>query len=217
MQTSQAKDIDSRADDRLHCLSIYKKSAATYSYLCNFLPLPTPRRLQHILRKIHLDCGVTKTMQDFLKEAASRMSDDLEKVCILVWDEVSLNLHVQHCPSKDKVVGLEDWGTNRTAKYADHALVFMLRGIKSGWKIPLTYNFCAGQTTYGQLTASLKDVVRADTKARFVIAATVCDQGSSNMKAINSLQAETDKIREEKGIEKRKTFFNIMYFFFLGT
>ena len=115
-------------NERLLCLSIYKKSAAAYRYLCSFLPLPNPTRLQHILRRIHVDCGVTKTMQDFLKEAASRMSDDLEMVCILMWDEVSLNLHVQHCPSKDKVVGLEDWGTNRTAKYADHALDFMFRG-----------------------------------------------------------------------------------------
>ena len=211
MQTSQAKDIDSRL---IKGFFVYRFIRS--QQLRSFLPLPTPRRLRHILRKIQLDCGVNKTMQDCLKEAASYMSDDLEKVCILMWDKVSLNLHVQHCPLKDKVVGLKDWGTNRTAKYADHALVFMLRGIKSGWKIPLTYNFCAGQTTYGQLTA-VEGVVRAVTKASFVIAATLCDQGSSNMKAIKSLQAETDKIREEIGIEKRKTFLNIMYFLFLVT
>ena len=191
-------------DERLLCISIYKKSAAAYRYMCTFLPLPTPRRLRQVLRKIHLDCGVTKTMKDCLKEAANRMTDDLQKVCILMWDEAALKLHIQHCPLKDKVVGVEDWGTIRTSKYADHTLVFMLRGIKSGWKIPLTYNFCAAQTTSGQLTVSIKEVVRAVSEAGFIIAASVCDQGSSNMKSIKSLQLETDQIREEKGLQKGK-------------
>ena len=41
------------------------------------------------------------------KEAAGRITDDLEKVCVLMWDEVALSLHVQYCPEKDKVVGVE--------------------------------------------------------------------------------------------------------------
>ena len=103
-------------------------------------------------------------------------------------------------------MGVEDWGNIRTTKYADHTLIFMLRGIKSGWNIPLTYNFCAAQTTSGQLTVSIKEVVRAVSEAGFIIAAGVCDQGSSNMKAIKSLQLETDQIREEKGLQKGKIF-----------
>ena len=136
------------ADERLLCLSIYKRSAAAYRYMCSFLPIPTPRRVRQLLTQIRLDCGVTKTIRDCLRQAAGRITDDLEKVCVLMWDEVSLKLHVQYCAERDKVVGLEDWGTILTSKYADHALVFMLRGIKSGWKIPLAYNFCAGQTTH---------------------------------------------------------------------
>ena len=196
------------ADEILLCLSIYKRSAAAYRYLCTFLPIPSPRRVRKVLTQIRLDCGVTKTIKDCLKEAAGRITDDLEKVCVLMRDEVALRLHVQYCPEKDKVVGVEDWGTKRTFKYAAHSLVFMLRGIKSGWKIPLTYNFCAGQTTHEQLASSIKEVVRAVTEAGFVIESTVCDQGSSNLKAIKSLQAQTDRIREEKGIEKC-TFFLI--------
>ena len=94
-------------DERLLCISIYK-SAAAYRYMCSFLPIPTPRRPRQVLRKIHLDCGVTKTMKDCLEEAASRMTDDLEKVCILMWDEAALKLHIQHCPLEDKVVDVED-------------------------------------------------------------------------------------------------------------
>ena len=187
-------------DERLLCISIYKKSAAANRYMCTFLPLPTPRRLRQVLKKIHLKCGVTKTMKGCLKETASRMTDDLEKGCILMWDEAALKLHIQHCPRKDKVVGVEDWGSIRRTKYADHALVFVLRGMKSGWKIPLTYNICAAQTTSGQRTVSIKEVMRAVTEAGFKIVASVFNQGSSNIKAIKSLQLETDQVREEKGL-----------------
>lgn len=187
-------------DEKLLCLSIYKRSAATYRYLCSILPFPSPSSLKLILKRIKLDTGMTQTMKALLKDASERMKDDQEKVCVLMWDEISLKLHVDYSAEKDKVIGFEDWGTNRSNKYADHALVFMLRGIKTGWKIPLTYNFCASQTTYGQLSACIKEVVRDVTNSGFNIVATVCDQGSSNMKAIKLLQSETDKVREEKSL-----------------
>ena len=134
-------------DGRLLCISIYKISAATYEYLSTFLPIPAPRRVRQVLTKIRLDCGLIKTMEDCLKETANRVTDEREKACVLMGDEVSLKLNLQYCSRKDKVIGVEDWGNNRTSNYSDHALVFMLRGIKSRWKIPLTYNFCARQIT----------------------------------------------------------------------
>ena len=112
------------------------------------------------------------------------MTDDFDKVCVLMWDEVSLKMHLQYCYQKRTVIGFENWGMNRTRKYADHALVFMLRGIKTGWKIPLAYNFFSAQTTHDQLTKCIKEVMTAVTKAGYKIAATVCGQGSSNMRAI---------------------------------
>ena len=202
-------------DEKLVCLSIFKRSAATYRYMCSFLPLPTPNTVKKLLQNIRLDTGVSTTMKKCLKEAADQMTDPVEKVCLLMWDEVSLKLMLQYSAEKDKVVGFEDWGTNRTSKYADHALVFMLRGINRGWKIPLSYNFCASQTKSDQLAWCIKEVVRAVTEAGFTVVATICDQGSSNMKAIKSLQFDTDKVREEKGLTKCKTHSLINHFCFI--
>ncbi|XP_033223001.1 uncharacterized protein LOC117176801 [Belonocnema kinseyi] len=139
------------SDEKLLCLSIYKRSAATHRYLGTFLPLPSPTSVNKLLIQIRLDTGVTQTMKELLKDAARRMTDELDKVCVLMWDEVSLKLHFQYSERKTKIIGFEDWGTSRTNKYADHALAFMLRGMKNDWKIPLTYNFCGGQTTHEQL------------------------------------------------------------------
>ena len=89
----------------------------------------------------------------------------------------------------------------------------MLRGIKTGWKIPVAYNFCAAQTMHDQLAWGIKEVVRAVTQAGFNVAATVCDQGSSNMKAIKAVQFDTDKVRKEKNIAQCKFFILVSNFF----
>ncbi|XP_033213729.1 uncharacterized protein LOC117170800 [Belonocnema kinseyi] len=114
------------SDEMLLCLSIDKSSASAHRYLCSILPFPTPRRVRQLLTKFRWDCGVTETMKDCLKEAADRLTDELDQVFALMRVEVSLKLNVHYSAEKDKVIGEEDWGTNRTSKYADHALVFML-------------------------------------------------------------------------------------------
>jgi len=50
-----------------------------------------------------------------------------DKVCILIWNEVSIQSKLTYNVRKDIIYGLEDWGNNRTGKIADHVLVFMLR------------------------------------------------------------------------------------------
>ena len=102
-----------------------------------------------MLAKITLDCEFSQTMRDCLKEMADHMVNPQEKVCAHMWDEIALKLHLKYCAEKHMVVDLKDWGTNRTSKYADHASVFMLREVKSRWKISITYNFFSGQTTHG--------------------------------------------------------------------
>ncbi|XP_076283987.1 uncharacterized protein LOC143210733 [Lasioglossum baleicum] len=63
--------------------------------------------------------------------------------------------------NSDKIIGFEDWGTRRTSRFADHALVFMLRGLYSGWKMPISYDYCEGQTKTPQLIQCIKNIVKA--------------------------------------------------------
>lgn len=121
-----------------------------------------------------------------------------------VWDEVSIQSYVTYDTRKDIICGLEDWGTTRSAKVADHALVFMLRGLNSGWKMPISYNFCSKQTTTAQLMYCIKKHIYEINKAGFYIVCTVCDQGSSNVAAIKKLILHTNiERRREKRIESK--------------
>ncbi|XP_011880898.1 PREDICTED: uncharacterized protein LOC105569228, partial [Vollenhovia emeryi] len=115
-------------------------------------------------------------------------------MCVLIWDEISLQPQLQYDKINDKIVGFEDWGHKRTQQIADHALVFMLRGIKSSWKIPLSYNFCKSQTKNTQLIRCIKEIVKEIAQAEFTVVAIICDQGSSNVSALNELLRNTKDI-----------------------
>lgn len=114
-----------------------------------------------------------------------------DKVCLLMWDEISIQPSVTYNTRKDIIYGLEDWGNNRTSKIADHALTFMLRGLHSGWKMPISYGFCCKQTCTAQLIRCIKEHICKINNAGFHIVTTVCDQGSSNVAAIKELLLRT--------------------------
>lgn len=81
----------------------------------------------------------------------------------------------------------------------------MLRGLKSGWKMPISFGYCESQTKTPQLLCCIKEIVKTITTCGFKIVATVCDQGSSNVAAINSLIQDTAR-RKWQHDEKHRTY-----------
>lgn len=172
-------------------LSLYKASHSGYKLLQQLFTLPSSRTLRRLLQRVPIQAGINNVIFSHLSYEQSLMRDVNDNLCIVMWDEISLQPHLQYDAINDKIVGFEDWGHKRTQGIADHALVFMLRGIKTGWKIPLSYNFCKSQTKTTQLIRCIKEMVTEVTKAGFIIVATVCDQGSSNVAALKQLLDDT--------------------------
>jgi len=54
--------------------------------------------------------------------------------------------------------GFVDCGTYKNQNLADHALVFMVRGIKKKYKQPICYTFCKAATKQNELVRQLKEV-----------------------------------------------------------
>ncbi|XP_024882105.1 uncharacterized protein LOC112461186 [Temnothorax curvispinosus] len=75
----------------------------------------------------------------------------------------------------------------------------MLTGIRTVWKIPLSYNFFKSQTKTPQLMRCIKEIVHEITKAGFIIVATICDQGSSNVIALNQFLSDSRSNCLKKG------------------
>jgi len=186
-------------------LMLYKTMGKrAYNSLRNiFKEFPSIQTLQLVLHKIPLSPGLNPFILKHLKSIAVNMSTK-DKVCILIWDEVSIQPKLTYNVRKDIIYGLEDWGNNRTGKIADHVLVFMLRGLHSGWKMPISYSFCYKQTNTGQLIRCIKEHIKEVVNAGFHIVATVCDQGSSNVAAIKELLLCTDMKRNFQNRPARK-------------
>jgi hypothetical protein len=146
-----------------------------YNSLRSIFPeIPSIQTLQTALHKVPAFPGLNPFILRHLKSVAQKMSVK-EKVCVLVWDEVSIQCHLTYNSQTDVICGFEDWGSNRTAKLADHALVFLLRGLNSGWKMPISFNFCNKQTNSAQLIRCIKQHISEIQKAGFQIVATICD------------------------------------------
>lgn len=108
----------------------------------------------------------------------------------------------------DKIVGFEDWGMRRTRKFADHAILFYIRCLASGCKMPIGYGFCKATTTYVQLSRCVKEWLHRLQRCGFKPVATVCDQGGSNIATVNTLIKETyaDCLRHNSKYIYRNTY-----------
>jgi hypothetical protein len=67
--------------------------------------------------------------------------------CCLMFDEMSIRENLRFNQKFDCIEGFEDLGRQRwTCNIANHALVFMVRGLRRKWKQSVAYYFSRGST-----------------------------------------------------------------------
>ncbi|XP_048515473.1 uncharacterized protein LOC125502030 [Athalia rosae] len=131
---------------------------------------------------------------------------EYERKCLLLWDEMSIRTLLEYNSKADVVEGYQDIGSlRRTRDWANHALVFMLRGLKYLWKQPIAYVVSHGSVSSNDLTLLITDVITAVIQAGLLPKSVTCDQGPTNRKAVADLSvAEAFPFFEVMG---RKIFF----------
>jgi len=108
-----------------------------------------------------------------------------------MFDEMALEAGLQYDKHKDFVFGLEDFGMDRNpSSFTDHVLTFMIRGIRKKYKQPICFYFVKGTTKTHQLVKCI-EVVQNILSTGLNIVATVSDQGSTNVAAINVLMEDS--------------------------
>lgn len=113
---------------------------------------------------------------------------------------MALETGLSYNKKKDKIDGFTEL-QERSDKYADHALVFMLRGAIQKWKQPIAYYFCEGATKGPEMKAIIKNVVSALVEIGLKPIAFVCDQSSAFQSALRSLSEDT--LREKTQCNER--------------
>lgn len=96
---------------------------------------------------------------------------------LYIFDEIALKRRLFFNISTDKVEGYEDYGpeVERGSQLADHALVFMLQGIRAKFKQPIAFYFVKGTVSYQKLASIIKEIIMVVEDTGFNILTTICD------------------------------------------
>ncbi|XP_066581949.1 uncharacterized protein [Prorops nasuta] len=177
-------------DEKILALSLWKQSTKAYIFLRQIFHLPSTRTLRTLLQNVKIHPGPIKLINNHIKEQAKNMQTS-EKFCILMWDEIQLSRHLDFDKMRNEIVGFEDFGIYKKAVLADHALLFMIRGINSGWKMPVCYYFCDNMTKSDTLVECIETVTKSIINCGLNIVGFLCDQANTNIAAINKLKTKT--------------------------
>jgi len=146
--------------DKMLALSLLKHSPKSYFFVRLLLPHPSRRTLQSVLGSVHFAEGISAHVFGALQHSMQKMSDR-DRYCCLLFDDMSIREKVRFNQKLACIEGCEDYGTERICIVANHALLFMVRGLLQKWKQPVAYYFIRGSTKAGLLMKFLKEVLGA--------------------------------------------------------
>lgn len=176
--------------EKILALSIFKQTPKGYRFLRKNFILPAPQTLRKLINQADIKPGVNKKIFVQLKRVAEKMKPE-ERLCTLIFDEMFLKANLSYNERKDKVIGFVTDGKSTKQEFADHAQVYMIRGLVKNYKQPLSYTFSAAATSGQEIKNQIKENVTALQDAGFIVVAMICDQGTNNRQAIKLLLQET--------------------------
>ncbi|CAK1597656.1 unnamed protein product [Parnassius mnemosyne] len=166
------------------------------------LVLPSQQILSTFLNQVNIKPGINNNVFAQLKARANEMKP-ADKLCILMFDEMLLKANITY-ERKDLVVGFVNNGRETKPEFADHAQVFMIRGLIRKYKQPVAYTFAHAATKGPELSLQIKTIFENLQETGFNVVATVCDQGTNNRNALNLLLNETRVHMLKSGQEVRE-------------
>lgn len=145
-------------DDKIMGLVLQKQSAKSYKTFSKMFTMPSRKTLSTPLARIPIGPGIHSIIFENLKLYADKLQST-DKLCVLLFDEMSLQPYLICNRYSKEFEGFEDLGNRRTNIIADHGQVFMLKGVDKHWKQPIAYNFCKSSTKTIDLVKNLKNIV----------------------------------------------------------
>lgn len=191
-------------EEKILSMSLFKRSPKCYSLLSKCFTLPSTKTLKNLLGKIKIGPGINKLVFERMKKTVGDISSE-DRLCTLIFDEMSLSPQLHYDSIQDKIRGFTTNGQN---KISDHALVFMVKGIKKNYKQPVAYYFTQNLNKV-LLKTCIKEVVRHVHASGLTILCSVCDQSAVNVGAIDSLVRDTKEIYLKKGKAWRDDMFTV--------
>lgn len=176
-------------EDKIFALSLLKQSPSGYKLLKKIFALPSRKTLVNILNKLPFVCGLNEQVLSSLKTAVQQM-DEKNRCCCLLFDEMTLSPGLQYDRKNDCLIGFEDVGYEKRPKFADHATVFMARGLRKRWKQPVAFYFSESGLKSTELAGKIKEIIARLQAIGLKVISTISDQAAANSAAISYLKDE---------------------------
>lgn len=189
-------------DDKIFALSLYKQSPRGYRYLQKVFALPSKSTINKVLALVPMETGINTTIFKCLEDSVKSMAKET-KVCVLMFDEIFLDAGLTYSSIQDRLIGFHDLGESRKQTFANHAMVYMVKGVFKSWKQPVCYYLTDGGLKATDLASEIIKVISKCQEIGLKVVATVCDQLSVNSSAIKILKQKTDESFIRKGEENR--------------
>jgi len=196
-------------DEKQFALSLFYKSPSAYKFLRNSkqIILPGLSTIRRWIGSSKFKTGFNLGILKQLKIKADTMTEE-ERFCTLVFDEMKIKNYLEYSKFLDLIEGYEDLGTKgRSNKLAGQALLFMIRGVYSKWKLPFAYFLPSTSVSHKILSELLIEAINKIFDCGFIVLSMVCDQGTNN---VSALQKDLNMTKDKPYIEIRgKKVFSI--------
>lgn len=168
--------------DKATALTLFHSSPKAYRILKSIFVLPSVSTLRRSMRQVSIYPGFNAHILDALKLQVSSMAES-SSLCAIVLDEMSIKENVSYNKERDEVEGFEDFGTGGRTKYiANHATVFMVRGLVDKWKQAVGYFLTSGTMDSDMMHTLLLECIDKAEEAGLTVKVVIGDQGSNNRK-----------------------------------
>ena len=178
--------------DKELAMALYYQSPKCYKTLRKLFRLPSKSTLLEWIQVIDVKPGISEFILNILAAKVKTMSDS-EKNCSLLVDEVSLKPGYQYDIKNDTIDGFVDYGhLGRKNRGANRALVFMIRGLKTGIKQTIGYYYTQNACPADTLKTLLLHVIDKVEETGFRVRVVIGDVGSSNSSMVFSKLGVTE-------------------------
>lgn len=121
-------------EEKSFSLALYKHGPKSYRFIeASKFKVPTKRTLGRHSANLRFKTGVDPKLFEYMEKKVNEMQE-IDKYCMLSWDEVALKAHLDYDQSNDLIDGFVDLAIERKPAFATHSLTFMIRGMSTPYK-----------------------------------------------------------------------------------
>ncbi len=179
--------------DKAMAMSIYNITPKGYDLLTSIFDWPSVSTLQRSLASINMNAGFNPVILETMGKQVENMSV-MDRLCLIMFDEMATKENLIYNKSLDEIEGFEEFDPEDKTEYiANHAGVFIVKGITKKWKLPVAYNMSSGPVKADKLKEMVITCIKQVKGIGLIPILIICDQGSNNHAMYEKLGVTVEK------------------------